>query len=89
MRAVTLDAQGAPLRGYLHETYDTLNAHRVRPAVILCAGGCYRWRSPREKDPVALEFLRRGYQVFLLEYSCGERAGGLRPLRELAAAVAC
>ena len=88
MRAVTLDAQGAPLRGYLHETYDTLNAHRVRPAVILCAGGCYRWRSPREKDPVALEFLRRGYQVFLLEYSCGERAGGLRPLRELAAAVA-
>lgn len=87
MRTLALTALGAPVTGYLQEDYETLQAHKVRPALILCPGGAYQWLSPREKDPPALAFLAMGYQVFLLEYSCGEQAGGFRPLRELAAAV--
>lgn len=34
-----------------------------------------------------LRFSALGYQAFLIEYSVGERAGELRPLRELAACV--
>ena len=36
---------------------------------------------------MALRFLAMGYHTFLIEYSVGERAGELRPLRELAEAV--
>lgn len=42
---------------------------RHRPAVIICPGGGYEYQSDRESEPVALEFLRRGYQAFVLEYT--------------------
>ena len=87
MELITFEALGAEVKGYLQEDYDTLAAHKVRPALVICPGGAYRWRSPREKDPPAFEFLSMGYQVFILEYSCARQAGGYRPLRELAETV--
>lgn len=87
METVFFEALGAPVRGYLQDDYDTLKAHRIRPALVICPGGAYRWRSPREKDPPAFEFLSMGYQVFILEYSCGPEAGEYRPLRQLAETV--
>ncbi len=87
METVSFQALEARVRGYLLDDYDTLAAHKVRPALVICPGGAYRWRSPREKDAPALEFLSMGYQVFILEYSCAQRAGEYRPLRELAEAV--
>ena len=41
----------------------------LRPAVILCAGGGYGFVSPREDQPIAMEFLAAGCQVFSLHYS--------------------
>ena len=87
MKLITFAALGAEVKGYLQEDYDTLAAHKVRPALVICPGGAYRWCSPREKDPPAFEFLAMGYQVFILEYSCVEQAAGYRPLRELAETV--
>lgn len=87
MEQITFEALGTQVRGCLQDDYETLEAHKVRPALVICPGGAYRWRSPREKDPPALEFLTMGYQVFILEYSCGPEAGGYRPLRELAETV--
>lgn len=87
MNIRSFSAHDAPVIGYLHDDHDRLVAHKNRPAIVICAGGCYRWLSPREKDPVALFFSAMGYQSFLIEYSTGEKAGGLRPLRELAECV--
>jgi len=87
MKIVSFMALGAEVKGYLQEDYDTLAAHKVRPALVICPGGAYRWLSPREEDPPAFEFLAMGYQVFILKYSCGEQAGAYRPLRELAETV--
>ena len=87
MRTVSFRALDGEVKGYIQEDYDTLQAHKVRPALIICPGGAYRWCSPREEDPPAFAFLAQGYQVFILEYSGGERAGQLRPLRELAETV--
>ena len=84
MNIVHFTAHSAPVTGYLHEEHDRLSAHKVRPALVICAGGAYRWLSPREKDPAALTFAAMGYQTFLLTYSTGENASGLRPLRQLA-----
>lgn len=41
-----------------------------RPAVIIVPGGAYRFCSKREQEPVAFEFLQKGYNVFVLDYLC-------------------
>lgn len=87
MQTVAFAALDGQVKGYIQEDYPTLAAHKVRPALVICPGGAYRWCSPREEDPVALPFLSSGYQVFILEYSCAERAGDYRPLGELAETV--
>ena len=69
MQIISFTANDAPVTGYLQDDHDRLVAHKTRPAIIICAGGCYRWLSPREKDPVALAFAAMGYQTFLIEYS--------------------
>ena len=60
-----------------------------RPAVIVVAGGGYAGVSKREGEPVAFEFLARGFQVFILRYLVGGENGVPYPeqLFELASAV--
>ncbi len=40
-----------------------------RPALLIIPGGAYTHYGPAEGDPVAMEFLTRGFQVFILYYS--------------------
>ena len=88
MKRIDFKALDAPVTGYLLDDYDTLDAHKTRPALVICPGGGYHWRSPREKDAPALEFLSLGFQVFVLEYTCyPEDMSNYRPLRELADCV--
>ena len=42
---------------------------RTRPAMLVISGGGYRAISQREKEPIAIEFLAKGYNVFILDYS--------------------
>ena len=42
---------------------------KIRPAMIVCPGGGYAFRSEREGEPVAIRFLSKGYSAFLLEYT--------------------
>lgn len=80
-------AKEYPLKGgrlicYIADEY-------VRPALIVVPGGGYGFVSPREGEPIALEFLARGYHCFVLEYVIGGEAGASYPeqLLELASAV--
>ena len=60
-----------------------------RPAVIVVPGGGYGGVSKRESEPIALEFLSRGFQVFILHYVRGGEKGYQYPeqLIELGVAV--
>ncbi len=58
-----------------------------RRAMLICPGGGYQWTSDRENEPVALQFLARGYNVFVLKYSVGEMAKDLNPLHEAEIAI--
>ena len=58
-----------------------------RRAIIICPGGGYQWTSDRESEPIALQFLARGYNAFVLKYSVAEMAKDLNPLREIEAAI--
>ena len=70
--------------GYLHTPITEMAVRRESfPTVVLCPGGAYIGCSLREADPVALRFFARGYQVFTLIYSTGEKAKDFQPLKEL------
>lgn len=58
-----------------------------RPAVIVIPGGGYGFTSKREGEPVALEFLAKGFQAFILWYTVAPDAAYPEQLFELSAAV--
>ena len=80
-------SQGAVLIGYLHEASEEIPNRDVRPAIIFCPGGAYTMLSKREEDSPAFAFFSRGYHVFILRYSIGDKAANLNPLMEASAAV--
>lgn len=65
---------GAHLTGYLRQPADTMPDYTVRPAVLILPGGGYEYCSAREWDPIAVQFLQAGYQVFVLEYTTASKA---------------
>lgn len=71
-----------PLTGYLQDITNDGGIRNIRPSVVICPGGAYRFRSERERDPVALHFLNMSYNVFILDYSVQEEAKNLNPLLE-------
>lgn len=46
-----------------------LDGNQTRPAVIICPGGGYGKLSPREAEPIAMQYLAAGYHAFVLWYS--------------------
>jgi len=74
------------VKGYIHEPIQGNQADE-KPAILICPGGAYRFRSWTEEDPVALHFLAIGYNVFLLSYSVKEDASDLHPLEEASEAI--
>lgn len=82
-------SENAELSAYLHTPSREMEHPETvcRPAMIVCPGGGYSWRSDREAEPPAVAFFNMGMQVFVLRYSVGENAGNKQPLTELAASV--
>lgn len=60
--------------------------HRQRPCVLVCPGGAYCFCSEREAEPIALQFLPQGYNVFVLNYSVAPFRFPTQ-IREVAAAM--
>lgn len=61
-------------------------AEQKRPAVLVCPGGGYSHVSQREAEPIALNLLPAGYNVFILNYSVAPNTFPTQ-LREVAAAM--
>lgn len=43
--------------------------HQKRPCLVVCPGGAYYMCSQRESEPIALQFLPEGFNVFVLTYT--------------------
>lgn len=60
-------------RGYLTCYYPSAKncafPNRVRPNALVIPGGAYAFVSQREGEPVALKFLAKDYNAYLLDYS--------------------
>lgn len=57
-----------------------------RPCMLVCPGGGYSFCSPREAEPIALNFLPEGFNAFVLTYTCAP-AKFPTQIREVAAAM--
>ena len=67
--------------------YNMTEMHREndkRPCMIVCPGGGYGMCSQRESEPIALQFLPQGYNVFTITYSVAPHCFPTQ-LREVAA----
>lgn len=62
---------GGILETYLQDSQITYKKYRKRPAMIICPGGAYLIHATKEGEPVAIEFMQRGFQCFVLRYSVG------------------
>ena len=76
------------LNCYLHENPPIAFEEKMeRPAVVVCPGGGYSHLSEREADPVALEYLAKGFNAFVLYYSLNEAAVFPKPIVDLSMAL--
>lgn len=84
------NVQGGTLKCILaDEPHDQHDPNWKRPAVVVVPGGGYGMVSKREGEPVAFEFLARGFQTFVLTYLVGGENGFSYPeqLLELSSAM--
>lgn len=81
------DGYQPKLYTYVMKESEELATSHKRPAVVICPGGAYRFKSDREAEIVAMRYLAAGVQAFVLQYSV---APSRYPsaLLELAASVA-
>ena len=59
----------------------------ARPAVLILPGGGYMFCSDREAEPVAMPYLKAGFQAFILRYSVLEHAAWPQPLKDYEGAM--
>lgn len=62
---------GAYFDTYIMDSEINYREFRKRPAIIVAPGGAYAIHATKEGEPVALEFMKMGYQMFVLKYSVG------------------
>ena len=74
------------LWAYLLDCSPEMPSVQTRPAVIICPGGGYFFKSDRESEPIAMRFLAEGIHAFVLQYSVAPSRYPSAVL-ELAAAV--
>lgn len=58
-----------------------------RPAIIFAPGGAFRKCSTRGGDPIAINFLKSGFNVFTLYYALGEDATYMHLLKDASMAL--
>lgn len=83
-------AGGSPvqLQTYIHDQSGQFSFQiPKRPAVIVMPGGAYSFLSDTEGEPVALTFLKEGYNSFVLRYSVGDDCNYPSILEEVSWAV--
>lgn len=59
----------ADLYTYFLDNSIEMNINRKRPVVVICPGGGYTMTSDREAEPIAMQYLAKGYHSVILRYS--------------------
>ena len=46
-----------------------MHPQKMRPVIVICPGGGYAMTSDREAEPIAMQYLAKGYHAVILRYS--------------------
>ena len=72
---------------YIPDISDEMPNMKVKPGILVLPGGAYKFCSDREAEPIALHYVSRGYNAFVLRYSLNEASKFPRPLNEASEAL--
>ena len=75
------EERNVSLTAYIQEV-DGEFGFSKRPAMLVIPGGGYAICSDREADPVAMAYLKAGYQAFVLRYTVTNKGGWPHPLND-------
>ena len=67
--SITGYKQTADLYTYFLDNSIEMHINRKRPVVVICPGGGYSMTSDREAEPIAMQYLAKGYHAVILRYS--------------------
>mgnify|MGYP001141228444 CR=1 FL=1 len=81
-KIVLNEERNVTLTVYLQEVGGEFGYMAKRPGIMVIPGGGYQFCSDREADPVALPYLKAGFQAFILRYSVKEDAVWPNPLED-------
>lgn len=74
------DDKEVTLTAYIPDISEEMQNMKVKPAVLILPGGAYKFCSDREAEPIALTYLAKGFNAFILRYSLNEKASFPTPL---------
>lgn len=76
------EERNVTLTAYIQDAGGEFDYVVKRPAILVIPGGGYQFCSAREADPVALAYMKAGYQAFVLRYSVGKYGTWPNPLAD-------
>lgn len=76
------------LTAYLHEVSAEYSSNRMRPAMLIIPGGAYCHCADTEAEPIAIEFLSKGFNTFVLNYSVKDHSNVEYPYQLLEGCMA-
>lgn len=85
MNHIRIELPKCAMHAYIPEQMDIVT--EPRRSIVICPGGGYAFRSPREAEPIALVFAAMGFNCFVVEYHVAP-AVHPAPLFDVAHAVA-
>ena len=75
------------LCAYVHDDTPTYGYEQGRPSIIILPGGAFAFLSPYEAEPVALTFLQKGFNTYVLYYTVGDECSYPEVLIECSEAI--
>lgn len=76
------EERNVSLTAYIPDISEEMPNMKVKAGVLVFPGGGYNYCSDREAEPVAFEFMAKGYNVFILRYSLKENSAFPNPLND-------
>ena len=86
-RIVLNEERNVTLTAYIPDISEEMPNMKVKAGVLVFPGGGYSFCSDREAEPVAFEFMAKGYNVFILRYSLKENSVFPTPLNDAVEAL--
>lgn len=76
------DDPDVTLTAYISDISEEMKYANTKSAVLVIPGGAYKFCSDREAEPIALAYLAKGFNAFVLRYSLNDKAAFPTPLND-------